>query len=182
MVVWPEMTGNGLMTSSGPDQLKWKFFSVKHIWFIYQSKYFSGGTKVSLGPGSGNQLRTSYWGRNTSICVSVWVWVWVWLCVCECLCLCVCVGVCRWCVCAFVCGSVSLCDIFSFLNFRGGGQGENERTLGGGGRPKRTWANKGGGGQKWKKMGERTFWMVPYCILAIHYCILRKIWILHRFL
>ena len=47
---------------------KSEIFFLSNIYDLYTDrKIFSGGTKVSLGPGSGNQLRKSYWGSKFSI-------------------------------------------------------------------------------------------------------------------
>ena len=103
-----------------PRPTKVNFFSFKHIWFIYQSKYFFRGNKSLFRTWVRKStpdelLRPKHFHMCECLGVSVGLVVCLWIFVFVCMCACVCR-----CVCAFVCGSVSLCDIFSFLNFRRG--------------------------------------------------------------
>ena len=55
----------------------------------------------------------------------------VYVCVCVCVCV-VCVGVCV-CACVYTCMHACMYEYVWYVFFLWGGQGKNERTLGGGG-------------------------------------------------
>ena len=65
--VHPVFRCNGFMTSYAHSPKSEKKFSSNTFTFGTNRWHFSRRSKVSLGPGSRNQLMKSYWGRKSSI-------------------------------------------------------------------------------------------------------------------